>query len=86
MRVDLHKRFIKAYGKLPLKIRRRVSEKLAIFQYNPFEESLNNHALSGEYQGYRSINITGDYRAVFKNISEDAVLFVKIGKHAQLYD
>lgn len=85
IRTDLHKRFIKGYEKLPVKIQKSVVQKLKIFKKNPFASELNNHALSGKHEGYRSINITGDYRAVYINISEERVLFVRIGTHSQLY-
>lgn len=86
IRTDLHKNFIKSYAKLPPKIKKHVIQKLEIFKQNPLADVLNNHALLGKYQGYRSINITGDYRAIYLDISEEAVLFVRIGTHSQLYD
>ena len=82
---NLHKNFIKVYRKLPEKLRKIVKSKLTLFCYDPFEQELNNHALSGKYQGYRSINITGDYRAIYININEERVLFVRIGTHSQMY-
>jgi len=45
---------------------------------------LNNHSLSGEWRGYRSIDITGDIRAVYR-IENEINLFVAIGSHNQLY-
>lgn len=51
-------------------------------EYDPV---LNNHLLKGKYQGYRSINITGDIRAVYKKISRDKAAFVTVGKHSRLY-
>lgn len=86
LRIDLHKNFIKSFSKLPPKIKKHVIQKLDIFKQNPFADELNNHALLGKYQGYRSINITGDYRAIYLNTSEESVLFARIGTHAQLYN
>ena len=85
MKYDLHKSFIKAYRKLPMKLKKTVEEKLTLFCDDPFVQELNNHALSGKYQGHRSINITGDYRAIYKVISEEEVIFVVLGTHSQLY-
>lgn len=85
MEYRLHKSFVKAYRKLPDKLKKAVKEKLALFCKEPFLQELNNHALSGKYQGYRSINITGDYRAVYKEIGQGEVIFVILGSHSHLY-
>ena len=62
MRIDYHKRFRKQYDKSSSKIKDKFDERLKIFIMNPLAEELNNHALHGEYLGYRSINVTGDWR------------------------
>jgi len=46
---------------------------------------LNNHALTGQWAGYRSINITGDYRAVYRLAEEDIAYFVALDTHSKLY-
>ena len=51
---------------------------------NEFHPILNNHALSGEYEGYRSINITGDLRVLYRREGE-VVIFVTIDSHSNLY-
>ena len=56
-----------------------------MFVQNPFSPSLHHHPLSGEFSNYRSINITGDYRALYKQIDKNHVIFVKLGTHSQLY-
>ncbi len=85
MKYHLHKSFVKAYRKLPDKLKKAVKEKLVLFCEDPFLQELNNHALTGKYQGYRSINITGDYRAVYKEIGKQEVIFVILGSHSQIY-
>ena len=52
---------------------------------DPTVSELNNHALHGEYLGYRSINITGDLRAVYEIQDEKAVKFLFIDTHSNLY-
>lgn len=61
-------------------------------QYNkadPHHRLLNNHSLTGEYVGYRSINITGNWRAVFSEIQDEEgnelIVFKVLGTHSQLY-
>lgn len=85
MKYHLHKSFVKTYRKMPDKLKKSVKEKLVLFCEDPFMQELNNHMLSGKYQGYRSINITGDYRAVYKELSKQEVIFVILGSHSHLY-
>ncbi len=84
MTIDYHKDFIKTFKKLPSKIKKKFQERQLLFEKDQFNPILNNHALSGEYQGYRSINIGGDLRAIYIKTLENAV-FVKIDSHSKLY-
>jgi len=43
------------------------------------------HSLSGEWFGCKSINITGDIKAVFEEVEDDLVEFTAIGSHSDLY-
>ena len=83
--IEYHRHFIKAYHKLSKKEQMKTDDRIRLFSKDPFSPKLENHALTGKYQGYRSINITGDYRAVYKEISKQEVVFVILGTHAQLY-
>lgn len=85
MKVIFHKRFTKDYNRLDLKIHRAFEKHLQIFYTNPYQAKLNNHPLKGKWQGYRSINISGDFRAVYKLVSEEEAIFITIGSHSQLY-
>lgn len=85
MNYQFHNHFKKTYQKLPKKLRDAVDTKLFLFAKNPYLASLNNHILIGKYKDYRSIKITGDYRAIYKEISKERVIFVKIGSHSELY-
>lgn len=84
MRVEYHKQFQKQYRKLPIKVRKKCDERLAIFMEDPLAPELHNHPLHGEYAGYRSINITGNVRAIYQ-ISDDKVQFLIIDTHSNLY-
>ena len=85
MTVLLHKTFKKNFEKLPFKVQEQFRERLRIFLNNKFEKTLNNHSVSKVFPDCRSINITGDYRAVFREDSEDMVRFMNIGTHSELY-
>lgn len=84
MNIQYHKNFKKQYKKLPLKIRAQFKDRLRLFIQDPFNNQLHNHAVEGVYPHCRSINITGDYRALFKQ-ENDVVIFIIIGTHSQLY-
>ena len=82
--VELHKNFIRQYKKQRA-IREQVDERLALFRANPFERILNNHPLSGNRKGQWTINITGDWRAVYVFKDKDTVVFMDLDTHGNLY-
>ena len=85
MRIFFHRRFKKQYRKKPQKIKRRFQERIVVFGRDPFDPSLRNHALGGIFDGYRSIDVTGDIRAMYKALDEETIEFALIGTHHELY-
>ncbi len=85
MTVDFHRSFKKHYKKIPLNIRRQFDERLRLFEQDPYHATLNNHALSGERLGQWSINVTGDWRAVYFFKDSTTVIFIDINTHSNLY-
>lgn len=85
MKLFFHKNFERKYSKLRVTEKRKFKERIGIFCKNPFHPLLNNHALVGAYEGSRSINVTGDLRAVYNVVGRDAALFVDIDTHSNLY-
>ena len=88
MRIRLSKRFDKQYNKASAKIKTAFDNRLQIFFENPFNPILSNHQLTGKYLGYRSINVTGDWRAIYyerKFSGEMVAIFEVLGTHSQLY-
>ena len=83
--VHYHRNFKKQFKRLPKNIQNKFGISLAVFLSDPYSMELNDHSLAGEWRGYRSIDITGDIRAVYK-IENETNLFVAIGSHNQLYD
>lgn len=84
MAVKFNKQFVKERDKADKKIKEAFDKRLEIFLKDPFDPRLNNHSLTGSYRGYRSINITGDWRAIYTENQEEAI-FVALGTHSQLY-
>ncbi len=88
MRVRYSKRFNKRLVKAPLEVRKAFLIRRKLFLKNRDHPKLREHKLSGKYKGCSSINVTGDWRAVFleeKIDGEVVVNFVALGTHSQLY-
>ena len=81
---QFHNNFLKDYRKLRATLRLKTDQRLVLFRKVPFHPLLNNHGLRGKYTGYRSINITGDYRAIYIE-RDNLVIFMLIGTHSELY-
>ena len=79
------KDFKKSFKKRDKFIQGKTLERIKLFREYPFNVLLDNHKLSGEYEGSSSINITGNFRAIFKYINNDTVVFTDIGTHSDLY-
>lgn len=86
MQYFLSKQFEKQFKKLSTKHKDKVINCLDIFILNHMDERLDNHPLMGEWSGYRSISITGNMRAIYKQEDKDVARFVEIGTHSQLYE
>ena len=84
MQVVYKKRFEKNFKKLPLKTRDQFYERLEIFLDNKFDIVLNNHSVDKAFPNCRSINVSGDYRAIFME-QTDVVMFITIDTHSNLY-
>lgn len=85
MKIRFHRGFEKRYKKLQKSRQQKVKERLSLFLKDEFDPILNNHPLQGKYKGYRSINITGDLRAIYKHFSGDTRIFVVLDTRGNLY-
>ncbi len=82
--VDFSNKFKKQLQKAPVEIKRAFSKRLDLFNEDIYDSQLRNHQLSGNYRRYRSINITGDWRAIYSQKGM-TILFELLGTHSQLY-
>jgi len=89
IRVNYSRQFDKQLRKAPLKIKIAFRDRLKLFFKNPFHPQLNNHLLTGKLANYHSINITGDWRAIYSQKEENngnlTITFEVLGTHSQLY-
>lgn len=84
MKIYFHKNFLKDHKRLSKSQQNIFKERKKLFLLDEFNPVLNNHALTGKYKGYRSLNVTGDLRAIFKQNKED-IIFVAVDSHSNLY-
>lgn len=85
MVISTTRAFDKQYSKINPNIKVAFKKRLAVFKVNPFDTTLRNHALKGKYFGFRSIDVTGDVRALYTTHGDTVILFGFIGTHSQLY-
>ena len=86
MIIRFHRNFEKQIKKLTSNGQTKLKEKIIIFMADEFNPILNNHPLKGKYKGYRSINIAGDLRAVYKrDPNNNYIIFIALGSHSKLY-
>ncbi|MCX6716881.1 MAG: type II toxin-antitoxin system mRNA interferase toxin, RelE/StbE family [Candidatus Taylorbacteria bacterium] len=78
-------KFKKSLRKFPKKLIDKILEKLRVLEADEFCIILNNHKLHGEYSLYRSINITGDIRLIYRK-EKDNFFLIDIGTHNDLYE
>lgn len=83
--IVLHKNFEKKYAKLSKKTKDSFKERRNLFLEDRGNYLLSVHPLHGRFHGYKSFNVTGDIRVVYKEMKEEAFLFVDIGTHEELY-
>ena len=85
-RIEFSQRFVKSLKKSPRKVKIAFRSRLEIFLTDKYHPILNNHSLVGKYKNQRSINITGDWRAIFRELDDGEVIYFDfIGTHSQLY-
>lgn len=80
--------FITTLKKVNVRIRKSFKQQILLFSKDPHNLALDNHALREKYIGYRSIDITADYRAIYKERrqgEEIIAYFTDLGTHEQLY-
>ena len=79
--------FKRQFKKLDRTIRQKFEERLQLLdatRHKP-DPLLNDHNLNPPYQDFRSINITGDWRLIYKRLGPDTWYLRAIGTHHQLF-
>lgn len=90
-RILFSRKFNMQLTKAPTLVKIAFNETLELFQENPLDPhpNLRRHSLKKQYIGYHSINVTDDWRALFKirkSKLQTVITFHILGTHAQLYE
>lgn len=89
MQINFAKKFKKQYEKADAKIKSTFDKRFELFQEDPLHSQLKNHKLTGKLSGYKSINVTGDWRAIYSEVKDEegdkTVVFEVLGTHSELY-
>ena len=87
-RVEFSDRFNKQLQNTPDEIKAAFADALTLLLTDPTSPALRDHELHGIFAGYRSIDVTEDYRALFRETqtNEQKIIdFQQIGTHKELY-
>jgi addiction module RelE/StbE family toxin len=84
LRIEFTPLFNKQRKAAPLEIKKAFQDTLALFIVEPDHPSLRNHPLKDKFAGVRSIDVTGDWRALYRR-EHERIIFVELGTHDQLY-
>jgi addiction module RelE/StbE family toxin len=89
MKVQFHPEFIENLKSVDVRVRKCFRKQIERFQKNHLDPHLDNHKVHGDYEGYHSIDVTNDYRAIYEELNENEdtlAYFFKLGTHNELYD
>jgi addiction module RelE/StbE family toxin len=81
-------RFERNIQEAPDEIKAALADSLELFNEDPNHPTLRNHPLKEKFTGYRSIDVSGDIRAVFKETitgKRKIITFHMLGTHKELY-
>lgn len=88
MKVQLAPKLIDKLKKQDVRIQKSFKKAIDLFSQDPTNLELNNHELHREWEGFRSIDITADWRALYQEVQDgnaSLAYFVALGTHNQLY-
>src|SRR3954463_12182464 len=83
-RIEFAPLFNKQRTAAPIEIKQALRETLELFLENPMHEALRNHWLTEEYAGTWSIDVTADWRALYRKDQEKVTAQVALSMTDQL--
>lgn len=88
MKIKFHRIFVKHFDKR-IKPKQNLLQQY-IIRYQLFindrkNSLLSDHRLTGDLEGKRAFNITGDIRVIYRQTDDKEIEFLDIGSHSQVY-
>jgi addiction module RelE/StbE family toxin len=83
-RIEYSPVFIKLISNAPIAIKIAFRDALDLFAENSNHPALRNHPLTGKYAGFHSIDVTEDWRALYRE-EKERIMFADLGTHEELY-
>ena len=86
--IEFANRFTNQLNRAPDEIKAAFREILPLFAANPHHPTPRNHPLQRKLAGYHSIDVTGDWRAVYRETqsgTHTTIVLYQIGTHPTLY-
>ena len=83
-----YKKFLKDWNKTKLtegQFAKFIHYAACLQQDEPLPPESKDHALTGEYKDCREFHLGGDMLVIYSG-SEEAVFFIRIGTHSQLFN
>ena len=85
MRIVYERPFERQYKKLATSLQDKIWKRFELLTLHPANSLLNNHKLNPPYGGYRSINVTGNVRLIYKKDDTQTYYLRAVGTHHQLF-
>ncbi|OGG54212.1 hypothetical protein A2851_00920 [Candidatus Kaiserbacteria bacterium RIFCSPHIGHO2_01_FULL_53_29] len=85
MRFPTHREFERQAKKLSLGVQDKLWKRIELLITDERNPLLNDHKLHHPFDGYSSINITGDWRLVYKKLDAQTFYLRAVGTHHQLF-
>ncbi len=83
--IEYSSKFLRSLSKTPSHIQDRAEERDLIFRNDPFDPRLHTHKLHGRDSRHWSYSVDYDYRVKFAFLNDNAVLYLDIGTHDEVY-
>ena len=86
MELTIHyaKKFQKEFKRAPISVREKAVERIKELHAGAHNPLMDIHPLHGEYFCFKSCNVTGDWRIIYRIVGEVLEL-ARLGTHPQLY-
>ena len=88
MKVQLSPELIDKLKKQDVRTLQSFKKAIELFSQDPNNLELDNHELKREWEGFRSIDVTANLRAIYQEDregDEPVAYFVAFGTHKELY-